>query len=69
MEQLSSLDAQFLAMEDAGSYGHAGFFVVCEEPPMPPSREDVCRVVAERVHLVPPYTRKLAQVPLRLDHP
>jgi WS/DGAT/MGAT family acyltransferase len=25
--------------------------------------------VAERIHLVPPYTRKLAQVPLRLDHP
>jgi WS/DGAT/MGAT family acyltransferase len=25
--------------------------------------------VAARIHLVPPYTRKLAQVPLRLDHP
>jgi WS/DGAT/MGAT family acyltransferase len=25
--------------------------------------------VAERIHLVPPYTRKLAEVPFRLDHP
>jgi WS/DGAT/MGAT family acyltransferase len=71
MEQLSSLDAQFLAMEDAGSYGHAGFFVVCDPAAddAAPTREDVCRRVAERIHLVPPYTRKLAQVPFRLDHP
>jgi WS/DGAT/MGAT family acyltransferase len=72
MEQLSSLDAQFLAMEDAGSYGHAGFFVICDPAAgqsAGPTREDVCRRVAERIHLVPPYTRKLAQVPFRLDHP
>jgi WS/DGAT/MGAT family acyltransferase len=69
MQQLSSLDAQFLAMEDAGSYGHAGFFVVCDPAGAAPRREDVCRTVAERIHLVPPYTRKLAEVPLRLDHP
>ena len=25
--------------------------------------------MAERIHLVPPYTRKLAEVPFRLDHP
>ncbi len=69
MQQLSSLDAQFLAMEDAGSYGHAGFFVVCDPAGRPPSREDVCGIVAERIHQVPPYTRRLAPVPLRLDHP
>jgi WS/DGAT/MGAT family acyltransferase len=72
MQQLSSLDAQFLAMEDAGSYGHAGFFVVCDPstaPVGPPERDDVCRRVAERIGLVPPYTRKLAEVPFRLDHP
>ncbi len=72
MEQLTSLDAQFLAMEDAGGYGHAGFFVICDPAAGrggSPTREDVCRTVAERIHLVPPYTRKLAQVPFRLDHP
>jgi WS/DGAT/MGAT family acyltransferase len=70
MQQLSSLDAQFLAMEDAGGHGHAGFFVICDSPGgAAPTREDVCRTVAERIHLVPPYTRKLAPVPLRLDHP
>jgi WS/DGAT/MGAT family acyltransferase len=70
MQQLSSLDAQFLAMEDAGGYGHAGFFVICDPAgAAAPTREDVCRSVAERIHLVPPYTRKLAPVPLRLDHP
>lgn len=72
MQQLSSLDAQFLAMEDAGSYGNAGFFVVCDPSTAPGgalTREAVCRTVAQRIHLVPPYTRKLAAVPLRLDHP
>lgn len=72
MKQLSSLDAQFLAMEDAGSYGHAGFFVVCDPTTSPEGSltyEGLCRMVAERIHLVPPYTRKLAEVPLRLDHP
>ena len=72
MEQLSSLDAQFLAMEDAGSYGHAGFFVICDPTAgrgAAPTREDVCHRVAERIHLVPPYSRKLAQVPFQLDHP
>jgi WS/DGAT/MGAT family acyltransferase len=72
MQQLSSLDAQFLAMEDAGGHGNAGFFVVCDPSSAPGgsvTHEDLCVTVAQRIHLAPPYTRKLAEVPLRLDHP
>jgi WS/DGAT/MGAT family acyltransferase len=30
---------------------------------------DICRLVVERLHLLPPFTRRLVQVPFGLDHP
>jgi WS/DGAT/MGAT family acyltransferase len=72
MRQLTSLDAQFLAMETARTYGHVGGFAVHDPASAPGgalTRADICRLVGERIHLLPPFRWKLATVPLGLDHP
>ena len=72
MRQLTSLDAQFLAMETARVYGHVGGFGVYDPTTAPGgrlAREDIVRLIEERIHLLPPFRWKLATVPLGLDHP
>jgi WS/DGAT/MGAT family acyltransferase len=72
MHQLTSLDAQFLAIESPKTYGHVGGLAVYDPSTAPGgdiTHEDICRLVSERLHLLPPFTRKLVQVPLGLDHP
>jgi diacylglycerol O-acyltransferase len=72
MRQLTSLDAQFLAMETPRVYGHVGGFAVHDPTTAPGgqlTREDICRLIGERIHLLPPFRWKLATVPLGLDHP
>src|SRR3954467_3290017 len=72
MQQLTSLDAQFLAIETPRTYGHVGGLAVYDPKTAPGgdlTHEDICRLVAERLHLLPPFTRRLVQVPLGLDHP
>jgi diacylglycerol O-acyltransferase / wax synthase len=72
MRQLTSLDAQFLAMESKRTYGHVSGFAIYDPSTAPGGRLDrqaVCRLVSERLHLLPPFTWRLAEVPLGLDHP
>lgn len=72
MRQLTSLDAQFLAIESPRTYGHVGGFAVYDPSTAPGGRvglEDVSRVVSERLHLLPPFRWKPVQVPFGLDHP
>src|SRR3954464_12999948 len=72
MLQLTSIDAQFLAIETPRTYGHVGGLAVYDPKTAPGgdlAHEDICRLVTERLHLLPPFTRKLVQVPLGLDHP
>ena len=72
MRQLTSLDAQFLAMETNRTYGHVGGFAVHDPTTAPGgtlTREDICRLVGERIHLLPPFRWKLATVPFGLDNP
>jgi WS/DGAT/MGAT family acyltransferase len=72
MQQLTSLDAQFLAIESPRTYGHVGGLAVYDPSTAPGgdiTHEDIRRLVTERLHLLPPFTRKLVQVPLGLDHP
>jgi WS/DGAT/MGAT family acyltransferase len=72
MQQLSSLDALFLALENDTTYGH-----VCGLAVVDPSttkdgtfgRRDLLRVIRDRIGLLPPFTRRLAEVPFGLDHP
>jgi diacylglycerol O-acyltransferase / wax synthase len=72
MRQLTSLDAQFLAVESARTYGHVGGLAVYDPDTAPGGRlemDDICRLVSERIHLLPPFRWRLVGVPLGLDHP
>src|SRR2546423_3543330 len=72
MRQLPSLDAQFLAVESRGTYGHVGGFAVYDPSTAPGGRvtiKDACRLLEERLHLLPPFRWKLVEVPFGLDLP
>ena len=72
MQQLTSLDAQFLAMETRRTWGHVSGFAVYDPSTAPGGTltvKDVCRTVGERLHMLPPFRWRLAEVPLSLDHP
>ena len=72
MQQLTGLDAAFLAMETPATYGHVGSICILD-----PS--DACRrrltlatltdLIESRLHLIPPFRRRLVDVPLGLDQP
>ena len=72
MRQLTSLDAQFLAVESARTYGHVGGLAVYDPATAPGGAlgvKDICRLVGERIHMLPPFRWRLVGVPLGLDHP
>ena len=72
MRQLTSLDAQFLAMESSRTYGHVGGLAVYDPSTAPGGQlevGDICRLVSERMHLLPPFRWRLVEVPFGLDHP
>ncbi|HVA60233.1 MAG TPA: wax ester/triacylglycerol synthase family O-acyltransferase [Mycobacteriales bacterium] len=70
MHQLTGLDTVFLSIETATTYGHVGSVAVLEPPPGRPLTLDrVTAGVESRLHLIPPFRRRLAQVPLGLDNP
>jgi WS/DGAT/MGAT family acyltransferase len=72
MRQLTSLDAQFLGLETARTFGHVGGFAVYDPSTAPGGTltiQDVCRLVDERLHLLPPFRWRLVEVPLGLDLP
>jgi WS/DGAT/MGAT family acyltransferase len=72
MRQLTSLDAQFLAMESPSQYGHVGGLAILD-PSTTPDGEltaaHLCRLVSERLHLLRPFRWRLVDVPFGLDHP
>jgi diacylglycerol O-acyltransferase len=72
VRQLTTLDAQFLAVESGTTFGHVGS--LCEyDPSTAPGGEltvkALCRMVSERLHLLPPFRWKLVNVPLGIDLP
>ena len=72
MRQLTSLDAQFLAIETPRAFGHVGGLAVYDPTSAPGgelTERDICRLIGERIHLLPPFTQKLVSVPLGLDLP
>ncbi len=72
MQQLSGLDTQFLAIESKTTYGHVSGLVVLDPSKRPGGRltlEDLKRVLAERLHLLPVMRNRLKTVPLGLDRP
>jgi WS/DGAT/MGAT family acyltransferase len=72
MRQLTTLDAQFLAVESAGTFGHVGGLAVYDPSTAPGGRvtiKDICRTVGQRLHQLPPFRSRLVQVPFGLDLP
>ena len=71
MQQLTGLDAAFLAMETSSVYGHVGSVCVLDPStsPEPLTLERLQGVISSRLHLVPPFRRRLAEVPFGFDQP
>ncbi len=71
MEQLTGLDSTFLNMETPTTYGHICGLAIYDPSTAqhPITRDDVMHLISERLHLLPPYRRRLIEVPLGLDHP
>jgi WS/DGAT/MGAT family acyltransferase len=71
VQQLTGLDAAFLAMETSSVYGHVGSVCVIDPStaPEPLTLERLQNLVSERLHLVPPFRRRLAEVPFGFDQP
>jgi diacylglycerol O-acyltransferase len=71
MEQLAGLDAAFLAMETPTVFGHVGSVCVLDPStsPEPFTFERFTRLIESRLPLVPPFRRRLVEVPLGLDQP
>jgi WS/DGAT/MGAT family acyltransferase len=71
MQQLTGLDASFLALETANSTGHVGGVCVLDphDAPEPLTLTRLTDLVADRLPLVPVLRRKLLHVPLGIDQP
>src|ERR1700729_167019 len=71
MQQLSGLDASFLALETANTTGHVGGLSVLDpsHAPEPLTLARLTEVMAERLPLVPVLRRKLLNVPFGPDQP
>ncbi|HEX8205898.1 MAG TPA: wax ester/triacylglycerol synthase family O-acyltransferase [Solirubrobacteraceae bacterium] len=72
MRQLTSLDAQFLALESGSHTGHVGGLAIVD-PSTAPGGSFGCdglrELLRERLPLLPPFRWRLAEVPLGLDYP
>jgi diacylglycerol O-acyltransferase / wax synthase len=71
MQQLTGLDAAFLALETANSTGHVGGISVLDpkDAPAPLTLARLTAVLSDRLPLIPVLRRKLLNVPLGLDQP
>ncbi len=71
MQQLSGLDNSFLIIETGGQLGHIASYATFDVSNLEPGSffESLRDTIEERLHLLPPYRRKLAEVPLGLDRP
>src|SRR5881275_2118424 len=72
MRQLTSLDAQFLALETPRQTGHVAGLAILD-PSTTRDRtlgcDDIKSLLRERAPLLPPLRWRLAEVPLGLDYP
>jgi diacylglycerol O-acyltransferase len=72
MRQLTSLDAQFLALENARQAGHVGSLAILDPATAPTGRlgyAEISALLRERLPLLPPLRWRLAEVPFGLDYP
>jgi diacylglycerol O-acyltransferase / wax synthase len=72
VRQLTSLDAQFLALESARQTGHVGGLAVLDPSTTPAGTlyaTDILKLLEEQLPALPPFRWKLAEVPFGLDFP
>ena len=71
MERLTGLDAGFLYMETPTQHMHTLKIAILDPSTVPGGYRfpRVKEVLAERLHLLPPFRRRLVEVPLNLHHP
>ncbi len=71
MQQLTGLDAAFLAMETSSVFGHVGSVCVLDPSTAPEdfTLDRLSGLIERRLHLIPPFRRRLVEVPLGLDQP
>ncbi|MCU1356002.1 MAG: wax ester/triacylglycerol synthase family O-acyltransferase [Acidimicrobiales bacterium] len=71
MERLTGLDAAFLYLENPTNHMHVAMTMVVDPSTMPGgySFEAIREFIRGRLHLVPPFRRRLVEVPLNLAHP
>jgi len=72
MRQLTSLDAQFLALENARQTGHVGSLTVFDTESAPNGDltvDNMMELLAARLHLLPPLRWRLVETPFGLDYP
>jgi diacylglycerol O-acyltransferase / wax synthase len=71
VRQLTSLDAQFLALETPRQYGHVAGLAILDPSTAPGGTlvlEDIQILLSERLPLLPPLRWRLIDVPLGLDY-
>ena len=71
MQQLSGLDNSFLIIETGGQLGHVASYSTFDVSTLGARSffDSLRATIEERLHLLPPYRRKLVEVPLGLDRP
>jgi diacylglycerol O-acyltransferase len=72
VRQLTSLDAQFLALETNRQAGHVGGLAILDPATRPGGAlacADIKALLEERLPLLPPFRWKLVEVPFGLDYP
>ncbi len=71
MERLTGLDAGFLYMETPTQHMHTLKIAILDPSTVPSGYrfDRVKEVLAERLHLLPPFRRRLVDVPFNLHHP
>jgi WS/DGAT/MGAT family acyltransferase len=72
VRQLTSVDAQFLALESSRQSGHVGGLAILDPSTRPDGKltlEAIHDLIAERLPLLPPLRWRLAEVPFGLDYP
>src|SRR5690349_18255942 len=72
MRQLTSLDAQFLALETPRQSGHVGSLAILDDSERHGGKleiDDISHLMSQRLSLLPPLRWRLTPVPLGLDYP
>lgn len=71
MQRLTGLDASFLYLETPTSHMHVASLNIYETAGMPETwdAESVKALIRDRLHLVPPFRRRLKEIPFQLHHP